>query len=335
MKQNEQVSLYSILVNTTLFILKGGAAFLSGSISAMAEAIHSSIDLLASVIVFIGLKISKQKSERFPYGLYKVENLVSVLVAGFILYAGYEIVLEIISGEYNPIRNIYLVFGLYVIVFIITYAFSRYELKAAEKIGSPSLMADGKHIRIDMFSVGAVMTGFVGEFIGFRIDKIAALVIVFFILKTSLELIVNTVKVLLDGSLDEKEIAKIRKIIMAESLVKQVKELRGRNSGNYVFIEANIVIDSTSFSEAHKATERIERAVKSALNNVEMIRIHYEPTVTDLTEGDVSLNERKKGFFGKATNYASGIISEVIKAKGCKSSGYRRRRRMKDPACYR
>lgn len=296
MKQNEKVSLYSILVDIALFILKGCAAFLSGSISAMAEAIHSSIDLLASVIVFIGLKISKKKSRQFPYGLYKVENLVSILVAVFILYAGYEIVLEAVLGESSVIKHFYPVFGIYVIIFIFTYTFSRYELHIAKKIGSPSLIADGKHKRIDMFSVGVVMIGLAGEYIGFRIDKIAALIIVLFILKTSIEIIINTLRVLLDGSLEEEKIDKIRDIILAEPSVKEVKELRGRNSGNYIFVEANIVVDSKSFNEAHKATERIENAIRKELNNVEMIRIHYEPAEINMAKGDVSLPDRRKWF---------------------------------------
>ena len=162
MKLNEKVSLYSIIVNATLLILKGSAALLSGSISALAETIHSMIDLFASIIVFIGLKISKIKSKKFPYGLYKVENIVSILVAGFILFAGYEIVREAVFKEYSPIKHLYMAFGIYIIVFIVTYAFSKYELKVAKKIGSPSLLADGNHIKIDMFSVGVVMIGIIG-----------------------------------------------------------------------------------------------------------------------------------------------------------------------------
>ncbi len=336
MRQNEKVSSYSILMNITLFALKGSAALLSGSLSAMADTIHSSIDLLASVIVFIGLKISKRKTVRFPYGLYKVENLVSLLVAFFILYAGYEIVLEVFSGEYNAITHFYPVLGLYSIIFILTYAFSRYELKIAQKIGSPSLMADGKHIRVDMFSVGAVMIGFVGEYLGFRIDKIAALVVVVLILQTSLELIINTVKVLLDGSLEEEKIERIREIILTEPTVRKIKELRGRNSGNYVFVEANIVVDSSNFNEAHKATERIERAIGSALENVKLIRIHYEPALAELPKREFSLPGRRRREFQEASaGYAFGEISEDIKAKGCGPRGNRRRMGVKSSSCAR
>ena len=335
MKLNEKVSLYSITVNTILLILKGSAAFLSGSISALAETIHSVIDLFASVMVFIGLKISKIKSKRFPYGLYKVENIVSILVAGFILFAGYEIVQEAIFKEHSPIKSFYPVLGVYIIVLIITYAFSKYELKVAKKIGSPSLTADGNHIKIDMFSVGAVMIGIIGESIGFRVDKIASLLIVIFILKASIEIIINAVKVLLDGSLDEESLNKIRNIILTEPSVKNIKELKGRNSGNYIFIVADIVIDLINFNEAHKITEKIENAIRGKFTNTEMIKIHYEPAQKDMVKYETSLIEQKKEFSKNLIKRVFKEKPESRKVKNRFSGGNRRGLSEKEGSCPR
>ena len=72
--------------------LKGGLAFLSGSVALVADAIHSATDVISSITVLAGIKISKRKSKNFPYGLYKVENFVSLLTSLFIFLAGYEIV---------------------------------------------------------------------------------------------------------------------------------------------------------------------------------------------------------------------------------------------------
>ena len=334
MKLNEKVSLYSIIINTILLLLKGSAAFLSGSISALAETIHSLIDLFASIIVFIGLKVSKIKSRKFPYGLYKVENIVSILVAGFILFAGYEIVHEAVIKEYNPIKHLYMVLGIYIIVFIVTYAFSKYELKVAKKIGSPSLLADGNHIKIDMFSVGVVMIGIIGESVGFRIDKIVSFLIVIFILKASIAIIINAGKVLLDGSPGDENINKIRDIIVAEPSVKEVKKLKSRNSGNYMFVEADIVIDLINFYEAHKITEKIENAIRKEFLNVEMIGIHYEPARKDMVTSNISLFERGKEVPKKISNCAL-TVSEDIKVKSRFSRGNRRRRNVIETQCSR
>ena len=69
-------------------------AILSGSAGLAADAIHSASDVIASITVFVGLKISQRKSRHFPYRLYKVENFVSLIVAVAILFAGYEIAKE-------------------------------------------------------------------------------------------------------------------------------------------------------------------------------------------------------------------------------------------------
>jgi len=92
MTQKEKIGFYSIGVNVLLVALKGGLAVLSGSVALVADAIHSATDVISSVTVLAGIKISKRKSKNFPYGLYKVENFVSLLTSLFIFLAGYEIV---------------------------------------------------------------------------------------------------------------------------------------------------------------------------------------------------------------------------------------------------
>ena len=98
MGKGQKVALFAIGVNLVLFGIKYLFGELSGSVALKAEAIHSLSDVIASSTVFVGLIIAKRKTRSFPYGLYKVENLVSVVVALAIFYAGYEIALEAIKG---------------------------------------------------------------------------------------------------------------------------------------------------------------------------------------------------------------------------------------------
>ena len=90
MTQKEKVGFYSIGVNMLLVALKGVLAYLSGSVALVADAIHSGTNVISSVTVLAGIKISKRKSRHFPYGLYKVENFVSLLTSLFIFLAGYK-----------------------------------------------------------------------------------------------------------------------------------------------------------------------------------------------------------------------------------------------------
>ena len=88
MVQNEKLGLYSILVNLLLVGIKAILAFLCGSAALMADTIHSFSDVISSATVLAGIKISKRESKGFPYGLYKVENFVSLLSSVFIFLAG-------------------------------------------------------------------------------------------------------------------------------------------------------------------------------------------------------------------------------------------------------
>ena len=91
MEQSEKIGIYSVALNLLLVGIKGLLSFLSGSVALLADAIHSSSDVISSATVLVGIKISKRKSRNFPYGLYKVENFVSLLSSLFIFFVGYRV----------------------------------------------------------------------------------------------------------------------------------------------------------------------------------------------------------------------------------------------------
>ncbi|HBG19360.1 MAG TPA: hypothetical protein DDY32_08820 [Desulfobulbaceae bacterium] len=106
MESSERVAWLSIAVNLVLAGIKAGLALFSGSIAVRADALHSLTDVLSSVIILIGIKISKRSSRAFPYGLYKVENLVDLGTSLLIVFVGYEILKEVLSGQPSLPANI-------------------------------------------------------------------------------------------------------------------------------------------------------------------------------------------------------------------------------------
>ncbi|EFK08710.1 cation diffusion facilitator family transporter [delta proteobacterium NaphS2] len=278
MTQKEKIGSYSIGVNVLLVAMKGGLAVLSGSVALVADAIHSATDVISSVTVLAGIKISKRKSKNFPYGLYKVENFVSLLTSLFIFLAGYEIVktvfLEpfILKRQYLP----YAMAGL-VAAMGITFAFSRYELRQGKAIGSPSLIADAKHIRTDMMSSCVILAGLVGGLFDLELDRIAAIVVVLLVFKAGAGIFVDAFRVLLDASLDFKTLDQVKTIILKNPRVVAINGLWGRNSGQYKFIEADIIIKAGDLEKAHVVSRRIENHIRAAVAHVDQILIHYAP----------------------------------------------------------
>ena len=277
MEVSERTALFSMAMNLVIFVIKYLSASASGSIALKAEAFHTLADFIASSTVFIGLQIAKRKTRSFPYGLYKIENLMSVFISLIILYTGYEIVMEVMHSNTMEIRNSgYAILSLLASI-VITFWFSRYEKKIGEKTNSPSLLADAAHIRMDVLSNFVVLVAIITSSIGFQFDKIAAIIVVGFIAKTGIQILKDGARVLLDASLDYETLSKVEKIIMATPQVIALKSLTGRNSGRFKFIEVSIVIKTHDLDKAHLIADRIENRIKDEIKNIDQILIHYEP----------------------------------------------------------
>ena len=277
-EESERIGFYSIGVNILLVGIKYSLAVFSGSIALVADAIHSLSDVVSSATVLAGIKISKRKSKIFPYGLYKVENLVSLVSSLFIFFAGYEIAVNVFSEEQklNVGRVPVAMAGVFLSI-LITYTFSRYELRRGRKVGSPVLIADAQHIRTDMLSSGVIFVGLLGGLFRLPLDKVAALVMVFFIGKAGLVIFLDAIRVLLDASLDFETLDRVKSIILEDRKVGMINALWGRNSGRFKFIEADIILKVHDLDRAHAISRRIEGEIKKRVSNVDHILIHYEP----------------------------------------------------------
>jgi cation diffusion facilitator family transporter len=294
MEQNEKIGIYSIAVNLLLVGIKILLSSLSGSLALMADAIHSSTDVISSTTVLAGIKISKRKSKDFPYGLYKVENFVSLLSSIFIFLAGYTIVHTVFFETQNlKTEKLPYAMGGVLLSLGITFAFSRYELREGRAIGSPSLIADSQHIRTDMFSSGVILAGLFGSILGLNLDKVAALLVVIFVVKAGIKILFDALRVLLDASIDFKTMDRVKTIIMKNPSVISINALWGRNSGPFKFIEADIVIKAGSLEKAHFVGQKIEKEIRQNVSRVDHILIHYKPRGRETTTCAVPLSEDK------------------------------------------
>ena len=218
MEKSEKIALQAILVAFFIFGIKLIAAIITGSIALKAEAFHTLTDFIASLTVYAGLKIAKRKTKSFPYGLYKIENLISVVISLLVLFSGYEIALEAINSKQTEVKNSILGIIILVVVVLISFAFSKYEKKVGKEINSPILIADADHGYIDVLSNIIVMVSIILGTIGYHLDKIATLIVVIFIAKTGFGILKDGVKVLLDASVDYETLSKTEKI-MAQSQI--------------------------------------------------------------------------------------------------------------------
>ncbi|GAB4329869.1 MAG: cation diffusion facilitator family transporter [Candidatus Abyssubacteria bacterium] len=283
-RQIQRLALLSFFINLGLVGMKAVLAIFSESLAITASVIDSATDCVASLAIYGGLRLSVRKSPRFPLGLYKIENVASVVIALFVFLSGYEIARHILRGptEYPDISLPTI--GLLLVGTVVTYLFGRYVLKVGKRTESPTLIAEGRHRHIDVLSSSVVLVSVILMYLGLRvdlfgvtIDRLGAAVVLIFIAHAGWELLSDGMRVLLDASIDSETLETIRKLIENEPAVATVHSLIGRNAGRFRFIQATVGVRTDDLQKAHRISERIESNVRKHVPHVERVVIHYEP----------------------------------------------------------
>ena len=272
-----RVGIYSLLVNIALVAVKLTLSFISGSLALRADAIHSSVDIVGSVALIIGLAISNRKTRNFPYGLYKVENVVAVIISILLFVTAYEIVNQAVTGETAVVPYRGWVLAVAGALILVPFLFSRYEIRVGRKYNSPSLIADGRQFTADIVSASIVFFALLGQNSGLPLDRIAAGIVALFILRAGWSLLSSSMRVLLDASVDSDTLAEIRAVIQAEPAVVSIRSVTGRNSGRYIFVEAAVTLRVSDLTKAHQVSRRIEDKIRESQHYVDRVLIHYEP----------------------------------------------------------
>jgi len=311
-----RIGIYSLAVNLILVAAKLSLSFITGTLALRADAIHSLVDVFASVALILGLVISGRKSKNFPYGLYKLENLVSAIISLLLFFTAYEILTEAIRGSTTARSYGFWVLVVMAILILIPLFFGRYELKAGRKYNSPSLIADGSQFRADVLGSSVVFLGLLGQLLGFPLDRIAAGIVALFIGYAAWGLLVSSMRVLLDASVSYEILDKVRSLIQAEPSVSAVQNLVGRNSGRFIFMEATITVRTSDLKKAHLMSQKIEQTIKNAVPNLDRVLIHYEPEAKPQQRYVITLSNREGQIsedFGKSTYFALVDIDSTQK----------------------
>ena len=280
LERDKKAALVSIGVSAFLAVMKYLIGILSGSIALIADAIHSLTDVISSIWVLIGLRISsREPTEEFPFGFYKTENIASLFLALAIFYAGYEIILTSIEKfEAAIVTNLLLAISVALVSVVIAFLLSNYKLKVGRELNSPSLIADGQHTRSDALSSVAVFLGLVGYYFGFSsLDAVAGILVSVLIFRAGYEILKDSVKVLLDASIGNEELNRIREVISEIYGVREIHYVKARSSGKFMFIELDIHTNLKDLERAHQLSEKIEERVKSEIKNVDRVIVHMEP----------------------------------------------------------
>ncbi len=283
MKRKEKVALLSVCSNTTLIILKVVAGILSGSVSIVSEAIHSGMDLLASLIAFTSVKLSNNPADReHPYGHGKIENVSGVIEGVLIFIAAFLIMKQAIEKIISPteVKETTIAIVVMFVAVVVNIIVSKILYKVAKEEDSVALEADALHLKTDVYTslgvaVGLILiklTGFV------LLDPIVAIAVALLIIKEAWHLVHTAFQPLMDVTLSDDEVEKITSLVKSYSPpVINAHKLRTRKSGNVRIIDFHLIVDDAMpVDTAHELCEEIEACIEKELKNCD-VQIHVEP----------------------------------------------------------
>ena len=285
--KRQSAPILSVSSNTLLVIFKFVVGIMSGSVSIISEAIHSGLDLVASLVTLISVRQSCAPADKeHPFGHGKFENLsgffealLIFLAAGFIVTGAVKKIAALVSGHPIEIEHI----GLGVIVMavsaLLNLLVSIKLFSVAKKTGSIAIRADALHLSTDVFTSLGVAAGLVAiHFTGLMIlDPIIAIVVAAMILHAAWDLARKSMDDLLDRSLPESVLSDIVSVIESHDMVTSWHKLRTRSTGNNNEVDVHIRVDGTThIVDAHNLCHEIERAIMDRIGE-SRITIHVEP----------------------------------------------------------
>ena len=280
-----RVSTFSIIGNAILVIFKMFAGIVAHSAAMVSDAVHSASDVLSSIIVIVGVKLSgKEADKEHPYGHERLECVAAIILAVILAGTGVMIGLKALEQILHPEADASAAPGMLALIaamvsIVTKEGMYRYTMHFAKMLDSASLMASAWDHRSDAFSSIGALVGIAGARLGYPIlEHIASVVICLFILKAAYDIFMEALDKMLDHSAGDELEEEIRQCAAAMDKVKHVDLVRSREFGSRVYVDIEISCDGTMpLSESHKIAEQVHEAIETKFDKVKHIMVHVNP----------------------------------------------------------
>lgn len=280
LKEGEKGAWISIFTYLLLSAVKLSVGIIGSSEALKADGLNNTTDIIASVAVLIGLRISqKPPDQNHHYGHLRAETIASLIASFVMAVVGIQVLLNAIQniGEGRSVEPSLLTGIVAAASAIVMYVVYRYNLRLSIRIKSSAVRATAYDNRSDALVSFGTAIGITGAILGFPIiDSITALLIGVLIIYTAAGIFKESVYTLTDG-FNEDEVESLSHLVRNVKGVIQLKDLKGRTHGNMVFIDLTVTVDpSLNVIESHRITEEIEGKISKA-KPFSTVLVHIEP----------------------------------------------------------
>lgn len=277
-----RAALLSVISNLGLTALKAGVACVSGSAAILSEALHSSLDLLASLLAWLALKFSTSPPDRdHPYGHGKFENLSGFLEGMLIFAVAGGIFYQAGRRLFYPVPVHFLTMGMTVMGLSagVNLVVATFLKKASRRFDSVALEADAAHLLTDVYTSIAVLAGLGGYYLSGHhlFDTLPALAVGLVILFTAARITWKSLSGLIDTRLPETEEQEIQNIVRSFSPILELIQLKSRKSGPIRHLDLVLLIcGRESLIDIHTLCDQIEARIEARFPRAH-VAIHPEP----------------------------------------------------------
>ena len=278
-------ALMSVASNTALILLKFVAGTVTGSVALLTEALHSSFDLVASVVAFVSVRKADEPADaEHPYGHEKIENMAAAIEGMLILVGSGVVVFEsvrrlVVGGAVHDLP-----FGIVVLAISIAVnlVVGRQLAQRARETQSAALEADAAHLRTDALTSIGVLAGLVAVQVtgASWLDPVVALAVAASITVAGVRILLRAARVLVDEALPPEELDAVRDEVTAFAGhgVAGFHKLRARRAGARRYVDLHVQFArGTTLEAAHATSHSLERAIRGRLGADSDVLIHLEP----------------------------------------------------------
>ena len=284
LREGEKGAWVSICIYLLLTVFKLITGFLGSSQALQADGLNNFTDIIASIAILIGLRISqKPPDEQHQYGHLRAETIASLVAAFIMAFIGIQVIIQAIQHLAHPVNETpsFLTAIVGVVSAVVMYIVYRYNLKLGTRINSAALKAAAYDNRSDaLVSIGATI-GIIGSILGFPLlDGITALLVGIIIIYTAYSIFHDAAFTLSDG-FNVEEAESLSTIVRLVDGVDALIDFKARMHGNLMFVDLTVTVNpDLNVIESHRITEEIEQRIMKA-KPFSVVLVHIEPHLND------------------------------------------------------
>lgn len=274
----------SIVGNLILAAIKVALGLLMNSISLLADAAHTAADVLTSIVVLLGFKLSSTPADdKHPFGHGRIEFIATLAISVMLLVVG----VEFAKSSYTRLVSDVAVKGSYAVAAAMLAGavfkewMARFSIDLGNRTNASALVADAWHHRTDGIASVLVAAAIIASNYGYyMVDAIFGLLVSALIFYTGINISKDSISKLIGEVPEEDELRNIETIALSVDGVSSIHKVNVHNYGCYKEISLHVQVDSeTTLVKAHDISEQVERTIEKFIEC--KATVHIEPLTTE------------------------------------------------------